>query len=434
MIPAAIIQEPPPPDWIHEVNIIPPDTEAKAEQPTTSESYLVALTYALTFGTHLCTHPSFCVAQQGSSFGRPLGTFAGFTSHALDGARIVSDRKYTVPGMPPAPTPTFGCDYCERKFLTSSASSSHTRSKHKSALAGEANARSPETFFSSSRSLSIVDLTSSPASSSKASASPQPRSPPIKYEPVDLTSSPASSSKASASPQPRSAPIKYEPIDFNSSPASSSKSSASPRPRSPPIKYEPMFSSSRSISFASTPPSILRGPLSEAGEWDIDSDATQEYAPDAADIAAEEYEYAPVSPRSASFFEVAQLLSIPFDQPAPGDYTSHTGECFPMNRVRPGVLSDRAWWWRRRANMTQRRRDQVVDEAEARGPFGYLYSHHDTPLFGRAGLTAGPLLAQQWAALLATQRLSTTFYEGVWIELDAEMFGAVTVSGMLHVA
>jgi hypothetical protein len=168
---------------------------------------------------------------------------------------------------------------------------------------------------------------------------------------------------------------------------------------------------------------------------DYDSDATQEYYPDPADRSdgpAEE-EWAPVSPRSASFFDIAQELGIPFDQPAPGDYTSHLGDCFPMNRVRPEFLSDRAWWWRRRANMTQRRRDQVVDEAEARGPRGYLYGDHDTPLFERAGLTAGPLLDQEWVALLATQRLSRTFYEGMWIELDAEMFGAVTVSGLLHV-
>jgi hypothetical protein len=285
--------------------------------------------------------------------------------------------------MPPAPLPTFGCDFCPRKFLTSPALTSHTKAKHKFALTEEAKARRPETFFSSSRSVSRIDLTSSPTSSSKSSASPPPRSPPVKHEPMFASS--------------RSLSL----VDLTSSPVSSSSAFASPA-------------------------RVKREPLSAAADaMDYDSEATQEYYPDPAAV-SEEWE--PASPRSASFFDIAQTLSIPFDQPLPGDLTSHMGACFPMNRVRPAVVSDRAWWWRRRTNMAQRRRDLVADEAEARGPRGHVYADQEMPLFERAGLTDGPHLWREWAAIIAAQRLPTTFYEGMWIELDAEMFGTVEVS------
>jgi hypothetical protein len=335
-------------------------------------------------------HPLVVRLCQVSSLGRPLGTFAGFTTHSKQGHRIVRDQKYAIPGMAPAPAPAFGCEFCPRKFLTSPALTSHTKSKHKFAVAEEAKARRPETFFSGSRSVSLIDLTSSPTSSARSSASPPHRTPSVKQETTFGTS--------------RS----WSRLDLTPSPASSPSAFASP----PRIKREPL--------------------LASADAMDYDSEATQAYDPDPADVSdgpAGMYEdWAPLSPRSASFFDIAQTLSIPFDQPLPGDYTSHLGDCFPMNRVRPEVVSDRSWWWRRRTNMAQRRRDRCADEAEARGPRGHLYADPETPLFERAGLTDGPLLEQEWAALIVVQRLSTTFYEGLWIELDAEMFGAVTVS------
>lgn len=310
----------------------------------------------------------------------------------MQGHRIVDkSKKYTVPGAPPSPVRRFDCKYCDKLFLTSPALTSHCKAKHKFILAEEAKSRSPSMFFHGGRPASLIDLTSSP-----------------------------------------------------SSPSASSKLTTPTTSRSPSVKHEALFSASRSASEAdltfSPPPAVKRERMSlaaSATDLGFDSDATQEYSLDGDDGNASDADsvvtipYYPVSPRSASFFECAAALGLPFDQPPPGDYTAHFGACYPMNRVRPAILPSRTWWWTRRTNLAQRRRDAVVDEAQARGPRGFLFADPHMPLFERAGLTDGPLLGQQWAALLSTQRDPSTFYEGVWIELDAELFGAVTVRGIL---
>jgi hypothetical protein len=331
--------------------------------------------------------------------GRPLGTFAGFTAHALLGHKIVDkSKKYAVPGAPPSLVRRFDCKYCDKLFLTSPALTSHCKSKHKVVLAEEAKSRSPSMFFSGGRSASLVDLTASPSASSRLETPTTSRSPSVKHEALFLGSRSASE------------------VDLTSSPSPSAR-----HPSPPAVKRERKSS-----------------PSSAPGDAGFDSEATQEYpGSDGDDGSASDNDCVlaiadhPVSPRSVSFYECAEALGLPFDQPPPGDLTQHFGACYPMSRVRPEILPSRHWWWARRANLAQRRRDATVDEAEARGPRGVLFADPSTPLFERAGLTDGPHLNQQWASLLRTQREASTFYEGVWIELDAELFGAVTVRGVL---
>jgi hypothetical protein len=307
-----------------------------------------------------------------------LGRF-GFTAHRVQDGRVVDiSAVYRVPGSPPPASPSWPCAFCPQKFLSSPAATAHTKAKHKFELTKAVDARAAGGFFSlSSRSRSIVDLTSSP------SASPSVSSPPM---------------------------------------ASTSSSPAAP----PSVVYYPDMAD-----------------VDDSDQDGYDSQATQAYGDNdgyesptfvctpvarrAAPSVAHVLPPVAVSPRSLAFFDVAQGLEIPFDQPRPGDLTLHAGACYAMNRVRPAFVTDRAAWFQRRRSLAQRRRDAVVDEAVSRGARGELLNFPGSPLFERAGLEDGPDLEQRWAAQCETQRLECTFFEGLWLELDAEMFGEVKV-------
>jgi hypothetical protein len=310
----------------------------------------------------------------------------------------VSDvtTKYATEG----PARTWGCEFCLKTFLRPCALATHRSSQHSRELRPTvAKFSGIEAFFTPSP---VIDLITPPSTPIKSSDSSSPAASQSDSSTINLTS-PSSTIKSGASSVSPSDTAYLSAESPNLSSLFSPGASASPmrwRSRSPStIAYH-----SRSV----------------------DSQATQEYAPDSPDRAGDDLHLdpvpsSPVPPRPPrplnpapvpapplTFMAACARSGVPFLREEGDVFTLHQGACYPMVRTRPPDVELEVWV-RRRRRVAHARRNVVVDELEDRGPYGTM-AGSEVPLYQRAGLSMGPGLEARYARQLTQFRREAEYF------------------------